>query len=103
MWGKGCIGKLFKGERILLDEKLRLRKSLEEWFGGLFFGMGFFRGEVIDKAMIGGPFRVEGSIEVVGVVSRLIFLPPLGGLVQSSEMGVPGYGDMPDEHFIGST
>ena len=84
-------------------EKLRLRKSLEEWFRGLFFRMGFFRGVVIDKAMIGGPFRVEGSIEVVGVVSRLIFLPPLGGLVQSSEMGVPGYGDMPDEHFIGST
>ena len=36
---------------------------------------------MIDKAMISRSFRVESSIEVVGVVSRLIFLPPLGGLV----------------------
>jgi len=37
--GRGGIVKLLKGERVLLDEKLRLGKGLEEWLRGLLFRM----------------------------------------------------------------
>jgi len=53
--------------------------------------------------MIGRTLRVEGSIEMIRVVGRFVFLLPLSGLVKAKQVRIPGDGNMPDEHFIGST